>query len=196
VNPAHIFLNVPFDDRYQSLFLALVTGVVAHGATPRCVLEFRASETRLKRLRTLIHQCGVSFHDLSRVQVSRTPHGRWPRFNMPFELGLAVMSSPRHRFFLLEEKALRLQTTLSDLNGFDPLIHRGRHEVLLALMRDALQARGPGPTQEQLLGVHRRVARFVRADLRKSGAAFFSRASFSTITAVALAECRVAGLRG
>jgi len=50
---------------------------------------------------------------------------------MPFELGLAVALSlsesrrQRHGFVLLESKRFRLQRSLSDMNGYDPLIHHG-----------------------------------------------------------------------
>lgn len=187
-----VFLNVPFDNRYRPLFLALVTGVVAHGGNPRCVLELPSSKARLGRLKKLVRQCPVSFHDLSRVQASRTAHGATPRFNMPFELGLSVMSLGR--FFVLEARPYRLQATLSDLNGFDPLIHDGRAEVLLRKMRDALHSPRHRPSQQDLLTVFSRVKRAVYADLRVTGADFFSRATFLDILTLTADECRVAGL--
>lgn len=44
---------------------------------------------RLDRIFTLIQQCRYSVHDISRIQLDAGPP-RAPRFNMPFELGLAV----------------------------------------------------------------------------------------------------------
>jgi len=84
-----VFLNCPFDSKYENLYLALIAGAAALGLKPRCVLEIPTTAARLTRLVDLISQCDYSIHDLSRVQLSG-PAPRCPRFNMPFELGLAV----------------------------------------------------------------------------------------------------------
>ncbi len=128
-----VFLNVPFDGQYERLFVALVAGLCMLGRRPRCVLELPASTDRLARLFQIIRGCRVSIHDLSRVR------GYPPRFNMPFELGLAVavkhVDDRRHKFFVLERKSYRLQKTLSDVNGYDPLVHGGSVSgVVSALM--------------------------------------------------------------
>jgi hypothetical protein len=56
---------------------------------PRSALEIPGPTRRLDRILELISACRYSFHDLSRVQLSRGA----PRFNMPFEAGLAVASA-------------------------------------------------------------------------------------------------------
>jgi len=83
-----VFINVPFDDEYEPLFLALIAGLVGLGFTPRSVLQIPPNQRRLERILTQIKRCAFSVHDLSRVEPSgvRDPV---PRFNMPFELGLA-----------------------------------------------------------------------------------------------------------
>jgi hypothetical protein len=55
---------------------------------------------------------------------------------MPFELGLAVLLGERggHEWFVLESRRHRLQRSLSDLNGTDPLIHHGSPERLLQVL--------------------------------------------------------------
>jgi hypothetical protein len=115
-----VFLNVPFDADYEPLFVGLIASLVAIGRKPRCVLELpEQGQGRLFRLFNLIWVCPVSIHDLSRVKPP-------PRFNMPFELGLAVAFfrlGKKRQFVMLEEKKFRLQRTLSDLNGYDPGIH-------------------------------------------------------------------------
>ena len=89
-NLKDVFLNVPFDRRYESLYLALIAGLSGLGLTPRCVLEVPAgARNRLERLFALLRSCGASIHDLSRVELSPDAP-RCPRFNMPFELGLAA----------------------------------------------------------------------------------------------------------
>ena len=89
VSPSDVFVNVPFDSQHETLFLALIAGLVALGLNPRCVLEVPPSTDRLRRLYNLVRACPFSIHDLSRVQLSSRPF-RVPRFNMPFELGLAA----------------------------------------------------------------------------------------------------------
>lgn len=88
VDPKSVFLNVPFDTEYGPLFLALMAGLAGLGRTPRCVLEVSGGgRNRLERIFGLIARCGVSLHDLSRVSLSGDL--AVPRFNMPFELGIA-----------------------------------------------------------------------------------------------------------
>jgi len=38
-----VFLNVPFDQAYEPIFVALITSLVALGRNPRCVLEIPES---------------------------------------------------------------------------------------------------------------------------------------------------------
>jgi hypothetical protein len=63
-----VFLNVPFDAAYESLFVALVGTLVFLGQKPHCVLEVRESgDGRLARIFALMRVCGTSIHDLSRI---------------------------------------------------------------------------------------------------------------------------------
>jgi len=101
-----------------------------------------------QRLFELIERCASSVHDLSRVELSlRRP--RVPRFNMPFELGLAValsLSKGTHRWYLLEARDYRLQASLSDMNGFDPQIHHGTPTGILTALTNAFVKPGGQPT--------------------------------------------------
>jgi len=63
-----------------------------------------------------------------------------PRFNMPFEVGLAVATArwrPAHQWFLLEARPYRVQQTLSDLGGTDAYIHGDGPRQLLIALTDA-----------------------------------------------------------
>src|SRR5947208_12074214 len=135
-----VFLNCPFDSKYENLYLALIAGATALGLTPRCVLEIPTTAARLTRLVDLISQCDYSIHDLSRVQLSGPPP-RCPRFNMPFELGLTIAwaetAQSNHYWIVLESKQYRLQKSLSDLNGYDHFIHNG---TVLGVFRALLDA--------------------------------------------------------
>jgi len=88
------FLNAPYDRRYERLYLAFIAGLSAFGLAPRATVELAGSQRRLDRIVRLLRSCRYSFHDLSRVSLDRNPPAT-PRFNMPFELGLAV--TPRRR---------------------------------------------------------------------------------------------------
>ena len=53
------------------MFVALIAGLCAFGLRPRATLEIPGSSRRLDRILELISACRYSFHDLSRVQLSR-----------------------------------------------------------------------------------------------------------------------------
>jgi hypothetical protein len=69
-----------------------------------------------------------------------------PRFNMPFELGLAVSwsNTPRqtnHTWFVFEARRHRIQKSLSDLNGTDVYIHDGTADGVLRELGDSVAVR-------------------------------------------------------
>jgi hypothetical protein len=133
----NVFLNVPFDSKYSGLFTTFVGGLTALGYRPHCVLEVPSGgQNRLERIYTLIESCGASVHDLSRVTLSGPL--RVPRFNMPFELGMAyaLTRTQPHQFFVFEARDYRLQASLSDLNGHDPHIHDGTQDGILRCVLD------------------------------------------------------------
>ncbi len=142
IEPNSAFLNVPYDDGYEDLYLAFLAGLTAFGLTARTTLEIPGGERRLDRIFELIAACRYSFHDLSRVERDPAPPPT-PRFNMPFELGLAVawqgMSRRReHTWFVFESVNHRLQKSLSDLDGTDPYIHDGTVDGLFRELSNAL----------------------------------------------------------
>lgn len=114
------FLNIPYDDDFGDLFLSYIAGLAAFGLTPRATLGIPGGARRLDRILELIESCQYSFHDLSRVELDAT-NPPTPRFNMPFELGIAVTWERLHRdqhvWFVLETKNRRALKSLSDLAG-------------------------------------------------------------------------------
>jgi hypothetical protein len=85
---------------------------------------------------------------------------------MPFELGLVVAKTSA-RWFVFEAKPYRLQRTLSDLNGHDPLIHRQRPKEVIKKLRDVFRNRRRSPTLAEMHAVHTRVrklATFIERD--------------------------------
>ncbi|MBI3491235.1 MAG: hypothetical protein HY047_05560 [Acidobacteria bacterium] len=116
-----VFINLPFDSRHERRYIGLIAGLVGLGLNPRCVLEVPPSRDRLRRLVALIRDCRTSIHDLSEVRLSRRGRYAVPRFNMPFELGLAVAISDarrtrlRHEWRVMEAEPFRINESLSDL---------------------------------------------------------------------------------
>ena len=127
--------------------------------------------------------CGYSFHDLSRVQLS----GGAPRFNMPFEVGLAVAIArwrPGHQWFVFEARPFRVQQTLSDLGGTDAYIHGESSRRLLIALTDALARATKQPTLDEL----GRIYRFLRDeshDIRRSYGTLFGARAFRHLVVAA-----------
>ena len=133
-NPKAVFVNAPFDDGYERLFITLIGSLVFLGQEPHCVLEVpEKGDGRLARIHDLMRSCRLSIHDLSRT-------GLPARFNMPFELGLACalkLSEPAsYEIFVLDAQSYRIDRTLSDYKGRDPLIHHGTSQGMIACLLD------------------------------------------------------------
>ena len=136
-DPKAVFVNVPFDAAYEPLFVTLVGTLVFLGQKPHCVLEVREKgDGRLIRILDLMRTCRMSVHDLSRT-------GTPVRFNMPFELGLACALKLQHptdyEVFVLDAIPYRIDRTLSDYKGRDPLMHGGTCNGMLTGLLDTFQ---------------------------------------------------------
>lgn len=157
-----VFLNVPYDRRFEKAYLAFIAGLCGFGLVPRATLQLPGPQRRLDRIVELIQECRYSVHDLSRVQASG-PSPRTPRFNMPFELGLAIMWSlvhpKKHEWVVFEEQPHRLQRSLSDLNGTDPYVHHGDPDRVLTALSDAFIRTDDPPSVEELRLIHAAVRR-------------------------------------
>jgi hypothetical protein len=167
-----VFLNLPYDPKFENLFLSYICAIHAFGMVPRVTLEIPGGTRRLDRIFALIQNCKYSVHDLSCVQLNRAKP-RAPRFNMPFELGLAVawemMGSGRHMWFVMEAVNYRLAKSLSDLNGTDPYIHGGTIEGVFREMGNALVRRGRQPSVLQMWRIYREVRGKIPAILKRCG---------------------------
>src|ERR1700682_1902161 len=81
-----VFINCPFDSKYQRLLRASAFTILACGFVPRCALEgTETGRARLEKILKIIENCRFGLHDFSRGDVAK---GQLPRFNMPFECGL------------------------------------------------------------------------------------------------------------
>jgi hypothetical protein len=197
-----VFLNVPFDSEFEPLFLAFIAGLSGFGVSPRTVLEIPGSQRRLERIFALLQRCPYSFHDISRVELDRTPPPT-PRFNMPFELGLAVALSVRatsgHHWFVFESKNFRQQKSLSDLNGSEVYIHEGEPIGVLRAITNALANSEIRPTVAELQVIYLDLKEY-SVELRKqlATATVFETRAFRdlVVAAGAIASERVAVLHG
>jgi hypothetical protein len=119
-NPKYAFLNIPFDKQFEPLYLAFIAGLSGFGLIPQAVLQIPGSQRRLDRLTKVLSGCRYSFPDISRVELD-TKRPCVPRFNMPFELGLAAGMEAHgdhtHYWYAFEAKEHRALKSLSDLNG-------------------------------------------------------------------------------
>ena len=124
-----VFLNVPFDRRYKSLFEALVFAVHDCGLIARCALEGDdGSVVRLDKIFEIVSECRSGIHDLSRTTLDTA--NRLPPFNMPLELGVFLGAK---RFgdarqgskscLILDRDPYRYQVFCSDIAGQDIRAH-------------------------------------------------------------------------
>jgi hypothetical protein len=175
-----VFINVPFDPQFERLFIAIVSGLVALGFIPHSALEVPSTTDRLHNIFNLLASCEFSIHDLSRVQLSATRF-RCPRFNMPFEAGLALalkFNGARHDCAFFEAKELRLQQSLSDLNAYDPYIHASRVNGVLTALLDLFQSSVGPVNAEGLLSLYRVVSRDAAIIKRSNRNSLFRASSF------------------
>ena len=181
--PRAVFVNVPFDAAYEPLFVTLIGTLVFLGQEPHCVLEVtEKGDGRLNRLIELLSACRMSVHDLSRI-------GTPVRFNMPFELGLAcalkLLNPAGYEIIVLDARPYRIDRTLSDYKGRDPLVHGGTCDGILAGLLDTFQtditdAAGEFRRATRLL---RKSALLMKADLKSRS--LFRPSLFRSIVAAA-----------
>lgn len=169
-----VFLNVPYDHRFRSLYLAYIAGLVHLGLEPRVTLGLPSGTRRLDKISALIESCRYSIHDLSWVGLDRNPPHATPRFNMPFELGLAVewqrLNPLRHTWFVFEERPYRILKSLSDLNGSDPQIHAGRVSDVMRELRNIFRRTRNQPTVPEMMSTFHTISRRSRSILTAAGA--------------------------
>jgi len=152
-DPKGVFLNIPYDEEFSSLYVAYIVGLIQLGLAPHITSEIPGGDRRLDKILKLIQSCRYSIHDLSRVEVSVAPSAV-PRFNIPLELGMTITWAKthpsRHSWFVWESEPYRLQRSASDLNGTDPNIHNGAPERVLSGLRSALGRDHPPPMPQML----------------------------------------------
>jgi hypothetical protein len=168
-----VFLNIPYASAFENLYLAYIAGASAFGLKPRAALEIPSSERRLDRILDLIQECSYSIHDMSRVPMDRKPPAT-PRFNMPFELGLAValqrVAGPGHAWLVCETMRFRLKKSLTELDGTDHYVHDGTIRGLFRELGNAFVRRQNQPTVDEMMDVYRVLRLRFKSVLHNAGA--------------------------
>jgi len=170
-DPNGVFLNIPYDEEFTSLYIAYIVGLCQLGFVPHLASEIPGGERRLNRIFQLIKSCRYSIHDLSRIEVSVVSTAV-PRFNMPLELGMTItwqnLHPSSHTWFVWESEPYRLQRSASDLNGTDPYIHNGTPEGVFRELCNAF-TRKPMPSVPQMLKVYHLVESTLNSSFERNG---------------------------
>jgi hypothetical protein len=149
-----VFVNCPFDAKYEPILQAILFCITYLGLTPRLATErMDSAENRLDKIREMIEASAYSIHDLSRAQAKR--RGEFFRLNMPFELGIDYAcrryfgeGRDAKKILILEKKRYRHQASLSDMAGCDLQIHGGKYEIAVRRVRNWLVNEAPTSTAD------------------------------------------------
>ena len=139
----NVFINCPFDPEYESLFRATVFTIYRCGFYPRCAKEEDdGTDFRLNKILNIVSDCKYGIHDISRIELDKNG---FPRFNMPFELGLywgakryGDSSHKSKKAIVLEKNQYSYQKYISDLNGIDTKAHANNINTLISILRNWL----------------------------------------------------------
>ena len=139
-----VFVNCPFDQKYEHILQAILFCLIRFGLTPRLAKERSdAGEARIQKILELVRSSKYSIHDLSRSQARRA--GEHYRLNMPFELGIDF--GFRHyggnpfsekAILILVEQPYVYQAAISDLAGSDVESHHGKYQRAVRKVRNWL----------------------------------------------------------
>ena len=113
-----------------------------------------ALQNRIDKITGMIGQCKYGIHDISRTESNTAGY---PRFNMPFELGLFYAAGKfgsgnqkQKNGIVFEKVKYTYQQYLSDINGIDTRAHDNDPEKVIRHIRTWLMAASrrktiPGP---------------------------------------------------
>lgn len=162
---SRVFLNVPFDLKYQPIFRALVFAIHDCGLQARCALELDdGSQARVEKIYMLIKESRLGIHDISRTQLDRET--RLPRFNMPLELGMFLgakkfgeLPNGTKAILILDTDRYRYHKFCSDISGQDIRAHDNDATKAIGAVRNWLQAT-PGVPRVDMPGSNVIVKRY------------------------------------
>lgn len=182
------FINMPYAPRYEGVYLAFIAGLAGFGMVPTAAVKDPSSRFQLDRIFKLVTESDYSFHDLSHMSLDKTKP-RTPRFNMAFELGLAVatarLKNPNHQWFIFDTERYRVIKALSDLGGVTVRVHDRSPDSILRCLVNALDREGRKPTFHELQTIFAAVERVARGLKRNLGRDLFDTRPFGELSYVA-----------
>jgi len=98
-----------------------------------------------------------------------------PRFNMPFELGMAVAiaksdrNSPQGNWFVFETMQRRVQKSLSDLDGTEIYVHGGTVRGIFGQLANAFVRSAKQPTVGRMQEVFEELQNYLPGIKREAG---------------------------
>lgn len=192
------FINMPYASRYERVYLAFIAGIAGFGMVPTAAVKDPSSEFQLDRIFNLVTVADYSFHDLSHMSLDRSKPCT-PRFNMPFELGLAVatarLKNPNHQWFVFDTQRFRVAKALSDLGGVTIRVHDRSPESILRCLVSALDREDRKPSLRELAAILGAVEKVARRLKRQFGRDLFDARPFRELSYVAVeAASRVLGI--
>ena len=145
----NVFINCPFDGKYEDIFNAILFVVHKCGFILRCAKEYDDSTgIRIQNIVQLIRESRYSIHDLSRVTLDETAN--LPRFNMPLELGICIgaiefgtKKQRENQYLIIESQKFRFKQFISDLSGQDIRDHEDSVEGAIKIIRNWLSGKTP-----------------------------------------------------
>jgi hypothetical protein len=139
----NVFINCPFDNEFTLNLHAIIFTVYHCGFFPNSALsDDNALDNRLSKIEKLVENSKYGIHDISRTELNNQG---FPRFNMPFELGLffgakRFGNKQRNKNALIFERVkFSYQSYLSDLNGIDTKAHNNDTSLIIQGIRDWLK---------------------------------------------------------
>jgi len=137
----NVFINCPFDSKYYPLLKSLVFTILYLDFVPLTSQTRSSGKSRIEQIMELIDESMYGIHDLSRSRPLK--RGEFPRFNMPYELGLDIgchrYGKAKHKekkIMILEMEPYHYQKVLSDISGQDIFSHNNSPELLIKRVRD------------------------------------------------------------
>jgi len=179
------FINMPYAPRYERVYLAFIAGLAGFGMVPTAAVKDPSSDFQLDRIFDLVAASDYSFHDLSHMSLDRS-RPRTPRFNMPFELGLAVatarLKNSNHQWFVFDTQRFRVAKALSDLGGVSVRVHDRSPESILRCLVNALDREDRKPSLRDLQAVFTAVEQVARELKRDLGRDLFDARPFGELS--------------
>lgn len=142
-DPHQVFINCPFDEEYRPLFQCLIFTLLFLKLKPVFSVTTSSDQIRIHGIMNLIEKSRFGIHDISRNQASSI--GEYARFNLPFELGLAIgckrFGGRKHqhkRLLILDRDTHSYDQYIGDISGQDIEAHYNETETLIQRVRDWL----------------------------------------------------------